>query len=81
MMHLGAAVDVATICIFGGINPKFRIHDNQNVIALQSTLECCPCNKRETCEGRYDCITSVEPQDVLRAMSADAVVRQVQAHV
>ena len=81
MMHLGASVDVATICIFGGINPKFRIHDTQNVIALQSTLECCPCNKRETCEGRYDCITSVKPQDVLQAMAHHAVVRQVQAHV
>ena len=81
MMHLGAGVGVPTICIFGGIDPKLRIHDNQNVVALQSTLECCPCNKRETCDGRYDCITSVKPQDVLRVMSSQAGVRQVQAHV
>jgi ADP-heptose:LPS heptosyltransferase len=84
MLHLAAAVGVPTVCIFGGITPEFRVHEGQRVLALQADLGCCPCDKQETCEGRYDCIKAVTPRDVLDAMeeclgSTSRSVRRVPA--
>lgn len=70
MLHLAAAVGVPTVCIFGGINPQFRVHRSQGVLSLQAALPCCPCNKQETCDGRYDCIKTIKPHDVLRALGS-----------
>jgi hypothetical protein len=52
-------------------------------LALHAALACCPCNKQETCEGRYDCIKAVRPRDVLEALrhglpaATGRLVRQV----
>ena len=69
MLHLGAAIGIRTISIFGGLNPAFRIYRIQRVMALQAALGCCPCNKDETCEGRYECVRAVQPHHVLEAMA------------
>ncbi|MCA1612635.1 MAG: glycosyltransferase family 9 protein [Acidobacteria bacterium] len=84
MLHLAAAVGVPTVCVFGGITPGFRIHPWQRVLALQAELGCCPCDKRETCDGRYDCIKAVTPRAVLDALddclnSTSRIVRRVPA--
>ncbi len=68
MLHLAAAVGLPTVCVFGGVEPEFRVHRRQRVLALQASLACCPCNKNETCEGRYDCISAVTPGAVLEAV-------------
>jgi hypothetical protein len=68
MLHLGAALGVPTVCVFGGITPEFRIQESQRVLALQAELDCCPCDKRETCDGRFDCIKTVTPRAVLDAV-------------
>lgn len=85
MLHLAAAVGVPTVCVFGGVTPEFRVHGEQRVLALQAELDCCPCDKREPCEGRYDCIKAVTPRDVLDAMeecsgSTARSVRRVPVH-
>jgi hypothetical protein len=68
MLHLGAGVGVPTICVFGGVAPAFRVHQSQRVLALQAALACCPCNKQEVCEGRFDCVKAIKPCDVLDSM-------------
>jgi len=68
ILHLGAALGVPTICIFGGVDPLYRIAGNQQVLALQANLTCCPCNKEETCEGAYTCIKTTSPETVLEAL-------------
>ena len=82
ILHLAAAVGTPTICIFGGIDPAFRIHQNQRVVALQAKLPCCPCNKNETCDERFDCIKSITVEAVLESIrdsltTTTRVVRQV----
>lgn len=68
MLHLSAMAGVPTISIFGGIDPTYRIREEQHVIALQAALPCCPCNKQELCQGRYDCIKAIGPGAVLDAV-------------
>jgi glycosyl transferase family 9 (putative heptosyltransferase) len=68
VLHLGAAMGVPTISIFGGVNPRHRIAATQQVIALQARLDCCPCDKQETCDGAFDCIKAISPQMVLDAI-------------
>jgi len=82
ILHLAAAVGPPTICIFGGIDPTFRIHQNQRVVALHAKLPCCPCNKNETCDQRFDCIKSITVEAVLDSIedsltTTARVVRQV----
>ena len=69
LLHLGTALGIRTVCIFGGIDPRFRIMESQPVLAMQADLDCCPCNKRETCNERYDCMRVMSPEHVLHAIS------------
>jgi len=68
VLHIAASMRKPTVAIFGGIDIKYRIRDDQPVIVLQSNMICCPCNKKETCEGRYDCIKSIKPVHVFQAV-------------
>jgi len=68
VLHLAAALGVPTIAIFGGINPSFRIRPEQRVIVLLAQMECCPCNKNETCAGGYPCIAAAHPEKVVKTI-------------
>lgn len=68
VLHLAAALARPTVAIFGGIDYRYRIHPAQNVVAIQSDLPCCPCNKNEICHDRFDCIKSPTPHDVAAAL-------------
>jgi ADP-heptose:LPS heptosyltransferase len=69
VLHIAAALGVPTVAIFGGVNPEFRIRPDQRVVAIQSDLPCCPCNKNESCDARYPCIAAARPEDVALAVS------------
>lgn len=75
MLHLSAGAGVPTIAIFGGVEPAYRIREEQHVVALQAALDCCPCNKLERCEGRYDCIKAITPAAVLDAVEGYTLKR------
>lgn len=64
VLHIALALSVPTVALFGGINPDYRISEAEHCIALAGDVACRPCNKQETCDGRYDC---------LWRLSADAV--------
>ena len=74
ILHLGAALGVPTISIFGGVNPSFRVAATQPVVALQAGLDCCPCNKQETCEGAFHCIKAISPRAVLDVVNESAEI-------
>jgi len=68
VLHIAAALGRPTVALFGGIDIRYRIRSSQNVVAIQSDLSCCPCNKNETCQDRFPCIKSPSPNDVLQAL-------------
>ncbi|MDP7036206.1 MAG: glycosyltransferase family 9 protein [Planctomycetota bacterium] len=68
VLHLAAAVGVPTIAVFGGVTPEFRIRKSQKVLALQADIDCCPCNKNESCNGLYQCLTSFSPANIITAI-------------
>ena len=68
VLHIAAALQVPTVAVFGGMNPKFRVRPDQKVVILQTDLPCCPCSKNETCFDRFDCIQAITPQDVGNAI-------------
>lgn len=64
-LHLAMSVELPSIAIFSGIDPDFRIRPSQRVSVLHADMECCPCNKDETCEGRYPCLGRIQPELVI----------------
>lgn len=73
LLHAAAMLGKPTVAVFGGIDPAFRVTPGHKVIALTGDVPCRPCNKRETCDGRFDCLGEVTVAGVIRA------VRQVTA--
>jgi hypothetical protein len=76
VLHIAAAVGTPTVAIFGGINPEFRIRTDQPVVAVQADMPCCPCNKNETCEGRYPCIAAAGPETIAQAVALAGRIQQ-----
>jgi ADP-heptose:LPS heptosyltransferase len=67
VLHIAAAMGKPAVAIFGGVDARYRIRPDQSVVVLQSPMACCPCNKREDCDERFDCIKSIEPVHVRQA--------------
>ena len=67
ILHIAAALRLPTVAIFGGVDARFRIRPDQPVVVLQSILSCCPCNKREDCDEKYDCIQTIKADHVYQA--------------
>lgn len=64
-LHLAMSVGLPSIAIFSGIEPDFRIRPSQRVSVLQAEMDCCPCNKNETCRGEFPCLGRIRPEIVL----------------
>lgn len=65
VLHIAKALRTPTTAVFAGVNPHFRILPTDKVVAVQARKPCCPCNKNEVCQGRYDCLHRIAPQAVL----------------
>jgi hypothetical protein len=61
---IGISQQPALPCDFDS-RGTLKLHE---LLALQAELACCPCNKQETCDGRYDCIKAITPPHVLKAI-------------
>ena len=68
-LHIAGALKIATVAIFGGIDPKLRLRGDQQAVVLHGDVDCCPCNKNETCHGSYHCISAVTVKDVTNAIA------------
>lgn len=70
ILHIALAVRTPVVAIFGGIDPAYRIDAGERCIALVGAVPCRPCNKNETCEGRYDCLQRQSGSSVRAALDA-----------
>ncbi len=68
LTHMGIAFIRPTICLFGSTCPYLdTTHDN--AVVLYHKLDCSPCRRNPTCNGRFDC---------MRAITVDEVLEQAQ---
>lgn len=63
LTHAGIAENKPTLALFGSTLPYSNArHDNAKV--LYHKLDCSPCRRSPTCEGRFDCMRALTPEYV-----------------
>ncbi|MEN8177516.1 MAG: glycosyltransferase family 9 protein [Pseudomonadota bacterium] len=64
LTHMGIAFNRPTICLFGSTCPYLNTtHDN--ALVLYHKMECSPCRRNPTCDGRFDCMRAITVDEVL----------------
>jgi heptosyltransferase-2 len=68
LMHIGAALKVPQVAIFGSSDPQHTppLSDKAQVIWLH--LPCSPCHKRECPLGHLQCLKNISPDNVFEAI-------------
>lgn len=64
LMHLGSALKIPQIAIFGSTDPQATGPLNPKARVIRKTLPCAPCFKRTCPEGHYQCLTTIDPTEV-----------------
>ncbi len=69
LMHLGAALKIPQIAIFGSSSPELTGPKNPRAIVLKKDFSCSPCFLR-TCKHKdYRCLKSITPDEVLKSLA------------
>ncbi len=68
LMHLGAALKIPQIAIFGSTDPILTGPLNPKAIVIKKDLPCSPCFKRECPKGHYECLKNVSPEEVFQRL-------------
>lgn len=70
LMHIGAALKVPQVAIFGSSDPHHTppLSDKAQVIWLN--LPCSPCHKRECPLGHLKCLNDISPENVLSTIKS-----------
>ena len=63
LTHMGSALDVPTIALFGSTRPYLDARTPRTVV-LYEQLPCSPCRRHPTCGGSYDCMRLHTPEAV-----------------
>jgi len=66
-MHLATAVGTPTVALFGSTDPAVTGPFDADSVTIFKGLPCAPCGNHPTCEGRYDCLRAITPDEVARA--------------
>jgi heptosyltransferase-1 len=66
LTHLGIALNVPTIALFGSTRPYLDT-GRARARVLYGPLECSPCRRRPTCGGTYDCMRLHTTDNVFEA--------------
>ena len=76
-MHIAASFNISTISIFGPTDDKETSQwMNRNGVILKKNLDCQPCMKRTCPLKHHNCMSLIEPQEVL--IAAQSVVKSHQ---
>ncbi len=69
-MHIGSGLGTPLVALFGSTSPKFTgpYGEERKAKILDLHLPCAPCGTHPTCNGRYDCMTGIEPDHVLQSI-------------
>ncbi|MDQ2800230.1 MAG: glycosyltransferase family 9 protein, partial [Armatimonadota bacterium] len=63
-MHLATAVGTPAVALFGSTDPAVTGPYDEASEALYKALPCAPCGNHPTCEGRFDCLRAITPDEV-----------------
>jgi heptosyltransferase-2 len=66
LMHVGAALGIPLVAIFGSTNPVTTGPWSNNSIIIRHELPCSPCLKR-SCPTDFRCLLGIEVEEVLQA--------------
>ena len=66
-MHLATAVGTPCVALFGSTDPNVTGPFDEYSEALYKNLSCSPCGNHPTCNGRYDCLREITPEEVVLA--------------
>lgn len=78
ILQIAMMANVPVLAIFGGIEPAFRVLPGQRARVVAADLPCRPCNKKETCNGRFPCIKDIGVDPVLSALDGIEEVRALE---
>ena len=66
-MHLATAVGTPSLALFGSTDPAVTGPFDSLSETIYKALPCAPCGNHPTCEGRYDCLRTITPEEVAAA--------------
>lgn len=70
LMHIGAALQVPQVAIFGSSDPHHTPPLSKRAKVLWLNLPCSPCHKRECPLGHLQCLKDISPEDVLNSIQS-----------
>jgi len=70
LMHIGAALKVSQIAIFGSSDPHHTPPLSDKAKVLWLNLPCSPCHKRECPLGHLQCLKDILPEDVFNTIQS-----------
>jgi len=70
LMHIGAALKVPQVAIFGSSDPHHTPPLSNKAKVLWLNLPCSPCHKRECPLGHLKCLKEISPENVLDAIQS-----------
>ena len=70
LMHVAAALNRPLVALYGSSSPEFTPPLATQVTILQHPVACSPCFARTCRYGHMDCLTQLEPQRVIDAVTA-----------
>ncbi len=69
LTHMGTALKVPTVALFGSTRPYLQ-GPSPFTHVMYDALECSPCRRNPTCDGRFDCMKQYTVARVLEAALA-----------
>jgi heptosyltransferase-1 len=63
LTHMGIAFSRPTLALFGSTCP-YQETTRENALVLYHKLDCSPCKRNPTCEGRFDCMRAISVDEV-----------------
>ena len=73
-MHLATAVGTPCVALFGSTDPAVTGPFDNASKAIYKSLLCAPCGNHPTCDGRYDCLRAISPDEV--ALEINGLLRR-----
>lgn len=68
LSHMAVSHEVPTTLIFGSTRPYVNTFNTTTKI-LYEPLDCSPCKRRPTCNGKYHCMQAITPERVIASLA------------
>lgn len=67
-MHIATAVGTPVVALFGSTDPAVSGPYDTVSRTIYKALPCAPCLNHPTCDGRFDCLRAITPEEVAEAV-------------